>query len=118
MNEKDEIFSKESDHLTSQKNNRDDLNEDAPTKPVRKLVALSLSIMAIHITYSANMIYAIPLLLKCGLPEKAKSYVWPWSPLLTIICTPILGPLSDSCTLSLGKQIINNFTKIDFFHLN
>ena len=73
-------------------------------KPLWKLVALSVSVMSIHISYSSHMIYAIPLLLKYHFPEELKSYVWPWSPLLTICFAPILGPLSDSCTLSLGRR--------------
>ena len=68
------------------------------------LIGLSLAITGLDICYSAELVYASPLILKYHVPEYLMSFTWAFSPILGFILTPLLGSLSDTCSLKYGKR--------------
>ena len=73
-------------------------------KTLWKLVGLSLAVAGLDICYSAELVYGSPMVLKYHVPEYLTSFIWLVSPLIGFILTPLLGSLSDTCTLSLGRR--------------
>ncbi|XP_063715979.1 solute carrier family 45 member 4-like isoform X2 [Symsagittifera roscoffensis] len=68
------------------------------------LIGLSLAITGLDICYSAELVYASPLILKYHVPEYLMSFTWAFSPILGFFLTPLLGSLSDTCNLKYGKR--------------
>lgn len=60
--------------------------------------------MGIEFAYAAETAFVTPTLLKIGVEHKHMTLVWALSPFLGFILTPILGSLSDRCSLSLGRR--------------
>lgn len=60
--------------------------------------------MGIEFSYAAETAFVSPTLLKIGVDHKRMTLVWALSPLIGFFLTPILGSLSDRCTLALGRR--------------
>ena len=73
-------------------------------RSLKTLIGLSLAITGLDICYSAELVYASPLILKYHVPEYLMSFTWAFSPILGFILTPILGSMSDTCTLKFGQR--------------
>ncbi len=73
-------------------------------RSVYTMIGLSLAITGLDICYSAELVYASPLILKYHVPQYLMSFTWAFSPILGFILTPLLGSMSDTCTLKLGKR--------------
>ncbi|XP_012503392.1 PREDICTED: solute carrier family 45 member 4 [Propithecus coquereli] len=54
--------------------------------------------------YAMETALVTPILLQIGLPEQYYSLTWFLSPVLGLICTPLIGSASDRCTLSWGRR--------------
>ena len=69
-----------------------------------QLVLLSCAVCGIEFCYAAETAFVTPILLQIGLPVRFMSLVWGLSPLLGLLLVPILGSLSDRCSLAIGRR--------------
>ncbi|KAF9387062.1 hypothetical protein CPB97_003002 [Podila verticillata] len=60
--------------------------------------------MGLQFTWSVEMAYGTPFLLQLGLSKSLMSLVWLAGPLSGLIMQPVVGVLSDRCTLKLGRR--------------
>lgn len=60
--------------------------------------------MGIEFSYAAETAFVSPTLLGIGVEHKHMTLVWALSPLIGFFLTPILGSLSDRCSLNLGRR--------------
>lgn len=73
-------------------------------KTRRELVRISAAVMGIEFSYAAETAFVSPTLLNIGVDHKHMPLVWAVSPCIGFFVTPILGSLSDRCTLPLGRR--------------
>ena len=69
-----------------------------------QLIRLSSVVCGIEFCYAAETVFVSPILLKMGLPVTFTTAVYAISPALGFILVPIIGSLSDRCTLSIGRR--------------
>ncbi|XP_059470765.1 proton-associated sugar transporter A [Neocloeon triangulifer] len=69
-----------------------------------ELVRISAAVMGIEFAYSAETAFVSPTLLKIGVAHRHMTLVWGLSPLIGFFLTPVLGSLSDRCSLPLGRR--------------
>lgn len=60
--------------------------------------------MGIEFSYAAETAFVSPTLLQIGVEHQHMTLVWALSPLVGFFLTPILGSLSDRCSLPLGRR--------------
>lgn len=60
--------------------------------------------MGIEFSYAAETAFVSPTLLNIGVDHQHMTLVWAVSPCIGFFVTPILGSLSDRCTLPLGRR--------------
>lgn len=72
--------------------------------PLWKLVAITTSFCGIFFAYSLQGVVIVPLFLSFGLTQSETSLVMLISPIAVIIVFPIIGALSDNCTLKVGRR--------------
>lgn len=65
---------------------------------------ISAAVMGIEFAYSAETAFVTPTLLELGLKHENMTMVWALSPILGFFLGPILGSVSDRCSLSLGRR--------------
>ncbi|XP_022909420.1 membrane-associated transporter protein [Onthophagus taurus] len=86
----------------------EDQNEDYShiyrSKSRKELIRISAAVMGIEFSYAAETAFVSPTLLKIGVEHKHMTLVWALSPLIGFFVTPILGSLSDRCSLKLGRR--------------
>lgn len=70
------------------------------------IIVLTLIIGALQLAWSTEFSEATPFLLSLGISKRVLSLVWLAGPLSGTIGQPIVGMLSDKCTLSFGKRRI------------
>lgn len=68
------------------------------------MIRVSAAVMGIEFSYAAETAFVSPTLLKIGVEHKHMTLVWALSPLIGFFLTPILGSLSDRCSLKLGRR--------------
>ncbi|CAH1708570.1 proton-associated sugar transporter A [Aphis gossypii] len=73
-------------------------------KTRRELVRISAAVMGIEFSYAAETAFVSPTLLNIGVDHQHMTLVWAVSPCIGFFVTPILGSLSDRCTLPLGRR--------------
>ncbi|XP_050419603.1 proton-associated sugar transporter A isoform X1 [Adelges cooleyi] len=73
-------------------------------KTRRELIRISAAVMGIEFSYAAETAFVSPTLLKIGVDHQHMTLVWAVSPCIGFFVTPILGSLSDRCTLPLGRR--------------
>ncbi|XP_025423746.1 proton-associated sugar transporter A [Sipha flava] len=69
-----------------------------------ELVRISAAVMGIEFSYAAETTFVSPTLLNIGVTHQHMTLVWAVSPCIGFFVTPILGSLSDRCTLPLGRR--------------
>lgn len=69
-----------------------------------ELVRISAAVMGIEFSYAAETAFVSPTLLNIGVDHQHMTLVWAVSPCIGFFVTPILGSLSDRCTLPLGRR--------------
>ncbi|XP_014284288.1 proton-associated sugar transporter A [Halyomorpha halys] len=69
-----------------------------------ELVLISAAVMGIEFSYAAETAFVSPTLLEIGVDHARMTMVWALSPLVGFFLTPILGSLSDRCSLPLGRR--------------
>lgn len=69
-----------------------------------QLIRLSAAVCGIELCYAAETAFVSPILLKLGVPVPFMTLVWCVSPLLGLIMVPVMGSLSDRCSLKLGRR--------------
>ncbi|KAG0339324.1 hypothetical protein BG004_006866 [Podila humilis] len=60
--------------------------------------------MGLQFTWSVEMAYGTPFLLQLGLSKSLMSLVWLAGPLSGLVMQPVVGVLSDRCTLKMGRR--------------
>lgn len=60
--------------------------------------------MGIEFAYAAETAFVSPTLLEIGIDHKAMTMVWSLSPMFGFFLAPLMGSLSDRCTLSWGRR--------------
>lgn len=73
-------------------------------KTRRELMRISAAVMGIEFSYAAETAFVSPTLLNIGVDHQHMTLVWAVSPCIGFFVTPILGSLSDRCTLPLGRR--------------
>lgn len=73
-------------------------------KTRKELIRISAAVMGIEFSYAAETAFVSPTLLKIGVEHKHMTLVWALSPLVGFFVTPVLGSISDRCTLNLGRR--------------
>lgn len=73
-------------------------------KTRRELIRISAAVMGIEFSYAAETTFVSPTLLNIGVTHQHMTLVWAVSPCIGFFVTPILGSLSDRCTLPLGRR--------------
>lgn len=74
------------------------------TKTRKELLRISAAVMGIEFSYAAETAFVSPTLLRIGVEHKHMTLVWALSPLIGFFLTPILGSLSDRCSLEMGRR--------------
>ncbi|KAI1280918.1 Membrane-associated transporter protein [Halotydeus destructor] len=69
-----------------------------------ELVQLSAIVCGIEFCYAAETAFVSPILVSAGIPMSWMTIIWCFSPVLGMFLSPLLGSLSDSCTLAMGKR--------------
>lgn len=69
-----------------------------------EMFRLSAIAMAIEFAYAAETSFVSPILLQIGIDHKVMTMAWGLSPLLGFFFSPLLGPISDRCSLSWGRR--------------
>ncbi|XP_050540643.1 proton-associated sugar transporter A isoform X2 [Daktulosphaira vitifoliae] len=73
-------------------------------KTRRELIRISAAVMGLEFCYAAETAFVSPTLLKIGVDHQHMTLVWAVSPCIGFFVTPILGSLSDRCTLPIGRR--------------
>lgn len=60
--------------------------------------------MGIEFAYAAETAFVSPTLLAIGIDHKAMTMVWSLSPMLGFFLAPLMGSLSDRCTMKWGRR--------------
>ncbi|GLV41148.1 Solute carrier family 45 member 1 [Carabus blaptoides fortunei] len=69
-----------------------------------ELMRISAVVAGIEFSYAAETAFVSPTLLKIGVEHSRMTLVWALSPLIGFFLTPLLGSISDRCTLHLGRR--------------
>ncbi|KAG0337196.1 hypothetical protein BG000_005700 [Podila horticola] len=69
-----------------------------------RMILLTTALMGLQFTWSVEMAYGTPFLLQLGLSKSLMSLVWLAGPLSGLIMQPVVGVLSDRCSLKLGRR--------------
>lgn len=77
-----------------------------PHRSTFYIVVLTLIVGALQLAWSTEFSEATPYLLSLGISKRVLSLVWLAGPLSGTIGQPIVGMLSDKCTLKYGKRRI------------
>jgi solute carrier family 45 protein 1/2/4 len=77
-----------------------------PHRSTFYIIILTLIVGALQLAWSTEFSEATPFLLSLGISKKVLSLVWLAGPLSGTIGQPIVGMLSDKCTLKYGKRRI------------
>ncbi|KAF6203827.1 hypothetical protein GE061_002162 [Apolygus lucorum] len=95
-------------HPPSHEGPPSDSNEDYShvfrSKTRAELVRLSATVMGIEFSYAAETAFVSPALLQIGVNHAQMTMAWALSPIVGFVLTPILGSLSDKCTLPYGRR--------------
>uniref|UniRef100_A0A7G3AXE2 Putative proton-associated sugar transporter a n=2 Tax=Lutzomyia longipalpis TaxID=7200 RepID=A0A7G3AXE2_LUTLO len=83
---------------------KDNFSHISRKKSLWELMRLSCIMMGIELAYSAETAFVSPILLNIGIHHKYMTMVWSLSACLSIICSPLIGPLTDQCRLALGRR--------------
>lgn len=75
-----------------------------PHRSTPYIIILTLILGALQLAWSTEFSEATPFLLSLGLSKRLLSLVWLAGPLSGTIGQPIVGLLSDKCTLKYGKR--------------
>jgi solute carrier family 45 protein 1/2/4 len=60
--------------------------------------------MGIEFSYAAETAFVSPILLNIGVQHEHMTLVWALSPLVGFFVTPVLGSISDRCSLRWGRR--------------
>ncbi|XP_067628885.1 membrane-associated transporter protein [Eurosta solidaginis] len=69
-----------------------------------EMFRLSIIAMSIEFAYAAETAFVSPILLQIGINHKLMTMAWGISPILGFFLSPLLGSVSDRCTLSWGRR--------------
>lgn len=69
-----------------------------------EMFRLSVIAMAIEFAYAAETSFVSPILLQIGIDHKLMTMAWGVSPIIGFFISPLLGSLSDRCTLNWGRR--------------
>lgn len=82
----------------------DDFSHLTRKKTLCELILISCVVCGIEFCYAAETAFVSPTLLKIGIPVAYMTFVWGVSPALGFLMVPVLGSLSDRCSLRLGRR--------------
>ena len=99
-----ERYNRVSTIIATKLDSKDDYAYLNKKKTRLQLVMLSLAVCGIEFCYAAETAFVTPTLLKIGVPVLFMSLIWGVSPLLGLFLVPVLGSLSDRCSLKLGRR--------------
>uniref|UniRef100_A0A146LVX5 Membrane-associated transporter protein n=1 Tax=Lygus hesperus TaxID=30085 RepID=A0A146LVX5_LYGHE len=83
---------------------KEDYSHVFRSKTRAELVRLSATVMGIEFSYAAETAFVSPALLQIGVKHAQMTMAWALSPIVGFVLTPILGSLSDKCTLPYGRR--------------
>ena len=87
-----------------------DTDEDdewaVPSRSTLYLIALTLIMAGIQISWSVELAYISPYLLSLGLPKSTLSLVWMAGPISGVIVQPLVGMMSDRSKFKWGRRRI------------
>jgi len=69
-----------------------------------RLFFLTVVLLGMQFVWSVELAYGTPFLLSLGLEKSMVSLVWLVGPLSGLIIQPLIGALSDQCTLRMGRR--------------
>jgi solute carrier family 45, member 1/2/4 len=77
-----------------------------PSRSTLYLIALTLIMGGIQISWSVELAYISPYLLSLGLPKSTLSLVWMAGPISGVIVQPLVGMMSDRSKFKWGRRRI------------
>ena len=98
------IISRACYNLSSAEPTDYDIQSINRSKTKLQFVFISLIVFGIEICYAAETAFVSPILQKIGVPIQFMSMVWGISPMIGFFICPIMGVLSDHCTLKMGRR--------------
>ncbi|KAI9187665.1 hypothetical protein H9P43_002056 [Blastocladiella emersonii ATCC 22665] len=95
--------------LTTADSDDDDPDASSPAVPTRRLsplrlTALTLVLLGLQLTWAIELAYGTPYLLSLGMDKAWTSLVWLAGPVSGLLVQPVVGALSDRCTLPWGRR--------------
>ncbi|XP_054089289.1 proton-associated sugar transporter A [Zeugodacus cucurbitae] len=69
-----------------------------------EMFRLAVIAMAIEFAYAAETSFVSPILLQIGIDHKLMTMAWGVSPIIGFFISPLLGSISDRCTLNWGRR--------------
>ncbi|XP_054739106.1 proton-associated sugar transporter A [Anastrepha obliqua] len=69
-----------------------------------EMFRLAVIAMAIEFAYAAETSFVSPILLQIGIDHKLMTMAWGVSPVIGFFISPLLGSISDRCTLNWGRR--------------
>ena len=69
-----------------------------------RILMLAAAALAVEVAFTVETGYAIPTVLKSGMPEGCTSIMWAFSPILGIFFQSYIGSASDRCRSKWGRR--------------
>lgn len=86
------------------RNQKHDYSHVFRVKTRFEMFRLAVIAMAIEFAYAAETSFVSPILLQIGIDHKLMTMAWGVSPIIGFFISPLLGSISDRCTLNWGRR--------------
>jgi len=80
------------------------ISEDLPPLSVFRLICLTICFLGVQFGWAIQIAYTSPLFLELGVPKSLVSFVWLAGPISGLLVQPVVGVISDKCTVSWGRR--------------
>ncbi|CAB16264.1 plasma membrane sucrose/maltose:proton symporter Sut1 [Schizosaccharomyces pombe] len=90
--------------LSSENEASSPFKESIPSRSSLYLIALTVSLLGVQLTWSVELGYGTPYLFSLGLRKEWTSIIWIAGPLTGILIQPIAGILSDRVNSRIGRR--------------